>query len=94
MNRYGDFALTVVVAALVAAGAYMALPRFVATAQVPPPVPGVRVVTPERVLRVRDDWDPIATYDVQDKRLTVTDHLAADALVCIRGACKLAADWR
>lgn len=52
-----------------------------------------------RTLEARDGWEPIVAYDPADKRLTVTDHLAADALVCLTyaqgkpPACRLVRDW-
>lgn len=53
----------------------------------------------QRLLTAVDGYDPIAVYDQADKRLTVTDHAAADLLLCItygQGAapvCKLPAEW-
>lgn len=49
---------------------------------------------PKRVLTARDGWDPIATYDPNDKLLNIdTRHLPADALICIDHVCQLSADW-
>lgn len=47
-----------------------------------------------RTLTVRDGYDPIATWDPKDRRLTVHgDHVAADALVCIGKTCGLVREW-
>ena len=47
-----------------------------------------------RELSQADGWAPIAVWTPSDKRLDVTDHLPADALVCIRGECELAQEWK
>lgn len=65
------------------------------------PLPAVEPPSPKpavRTLTARAGWDPIATYDPADKRLDVTNHLAADALVCITDGqgdpvCKLTREW-
>lgn len=46
-----------------------------------------------RQLTVIDGYDPVATYDPADRILTITNHLPADALVCISGRCGLPREW-
>jgi hypothetical protein len=36
--------------------------------------------------------NPMATFDRETKTLTIA-HVPADALVCLRGVCKLEAEW-
>lgn len=45
------------------------------------------------LLTLTDGPAPIVTYDPAVKRLTLTDHLAADALVCMGGVCQRPANW-
>lgn len=36
---------------------------------------------------------PIASYNVADRSLTVSEHAPRETLVCMRGACRLVEEW-
>lgn len=58
------------------------------------PQPSALSLEPARTLSVQDGYDPIATWDPNDKRLTIhLDHVAANVLICIGQTCNLGQEW-
>lgn len=57
--------------------------------------PAVLAAPPKEVqqLVAAEGYDPVATYNPQDRILTITSHLPADALVCIGAKCGLVREW-
>lgn len=67
---------------------------FPLAARTPTPEPSALSLEPARTLTVRDGYDPIVTWDPNDKRLTIhLDHVAANVLICIGQTCNLGQEW-
>lgn len=75
-----DFAI-IVLFGLVGVGLARALPDPLP----PPAAPRVQVI--------EGKYDALASYDVKERQLTVSEHAPRELLVCMRGECKLVEDW-
>lgn len=52
-----------------------------------------RAAATRPALRALPHLDALAEYDGEDRRLTITEHLPADALICILKTCGLMREW-